>query len=154
DGTMPLDLPLERAPGSLSSPKRLARGDPDHSPNRNQPAEALRGDQNSMIGSLAAAGARSRKHDEGATGSRTSEPGDFVWPGRGRGAARDGERSSSAIEAGEQGSNDAPASPAGSPSRVERREADKGLISGAGNPDPLPGRELAQAEKSGSFRGT
>ena len=42
DGTMPLDMPLEPAPGSRSSPRRLARGAQDQRPERKRARRARR----------------------------------------------------------------------------------------------------------------
>ena len=148
DGTMPLDMPLEPAPGSLSSPKRLASGDQDQSANRNELAGRARSDQGSMIGSLAGPGPRSREVNESGSGSGAAGPEDFVWPGRGRGAARDGEQASSPIAAAERESQGAPgrtSSPSG-----ERGAGGNGLVGGAAGLYPSPGDQLAKGENLSS----
>ena len=148
DGTMPLDMPLEAAPGSSSSPKRMARGDSDRGPSSDQIAGRTRGDQGSMIGSIADAGARSRQPSDGRSSTPDSGPDEFVWPGRTRSAAKGGERESNPIATTERGSPE-PAGSHGFP-HAERSAGGNSLVGSAGAPDPLPSQELARAAEPGS----
>ena len=112
DGTVPLDMPLEPAPGTLSGPGRLARSVDERRQTTSDVAGSTRGDQTSVIGSLADAGTRGQQRGQGGSGAGDPEqPEDFVWPGRSRGAGRGGERSGNQVAAGEFGSGRAPGSP-------------------------------------------
>jgi hypothetical protein len=141
DGTMPLDMPLEPAPGSLSSPRRLARGAPDHNPSASELAGSPRGDQNAMIGSLAQSGARAGQRGGGGA-AESAGPEDFVWPGRGRGTSRDGERAGQAATGNS------------AQQTGERGAGGNGFDGGLGNLNPSGGRELALAKELGSSRGS
>ena len=112
DGTMPLDMPLQPAPGSLSTPNRLARSVDDRRQTTSDVAGRARGDQTSVIGSLPVEGTRGQQRGQGGSGSGDAEqPEDFVWPGRSRGAGRDGERSGNQVAAADSGSVQTPARP-------------------------------------------
>ena len=95
DGTTPLDLPVEAAPRTLASSRRLSRADQDHDLRGSQLAGSIPGDGSPMIASPADAGPRLRQREQGGSGSRNPGPEDFVWPGRGRQAGRNRENSSS-----------------------------------------------------------
>jgi outer membrane biosynthesis protein TonB len=139
DGTVPLEMPLEPAPGSTSN--RLARGGQEERQNRSDLVGSMRGDQSSMIGSLPGAEPRSRQREQGGSGAQAPEPDDFVWPGRGRGSGR----------GGDQGSQPALAS-TGSETEVQGAGGN-GKDGGARGMNPLPGHELARPEDVGSSGG-
>ena len=91
-------------------------------------AGKARGDQTSMIGSLPVAGSRGQQRGQGGSDSGDAyQPEDFVWPGRSRGAGRDGERSGNQVAAADSGSLQAPASPGA-----------HDALAGAGGTDLLP----------------
>ena len=79
--------------------------------------------------------------------SGSSEPQDFVWPGRGRRATQDGQRSAGASGAGESGSL-AGRGDSGNPS-ADRGAGGNKPEGGAGAPGPLTGQDLARADLGG-----
>ena len=148
DGSVPLEVPIEPAPAPGSSSRRLARADQAADQQKTPAAGSGPGDQGSMIGALDGAGRGNRLGGEGGSSSGNPQPEDFVWPGRGRQAAQQGQRSSSVPGGGERGSQLAggdSAAPAGD--RTSTRSKPTG---GAGALGPMAGRELAKADATGS----
>jgi hypothetical protein len=104
DGTVPLDLPLERAPAAGSRSSRLAQSNQPLDQPKTGLAALPGGDQGSMTGALDGARQGNRQGGQGIASSGAAVPEDFVWPGRGRGAGRDGAQSSGALGDPERGS--------------------------------------------------
>ena len=97
DGTVPLDLPLERAPGASSSSSRLAQANQTLDQSRTGTASLPRTDPGAMIGTLEGAGGGDRQRGQGTASYGRSQPEDFVWPGRGRQSGGNGGQPSGAL---------------------------------------------------------
>ncbi len=97
DGTVPLDLPLERAPVTSSNSGRLAQANQSLDQPRTGNTNLPRADQGSMIGAIDGAGGGNRQGGQGTASHGGSQPEDFVWPGRGVAAARNGGQASGAL---------------------------------------------------------
>ena len=127
DGTVPLDMPLEPAPGS--SPSRIARANQPGERQKTALADVPRAEQGSMKGASDGTGRGIGQSGQGAGSSGGTGPDDFVWPGRGRQASRDAQRSS------------------------DRGAGGNGSDTAAGGSGPLAGAELAGADPPGTGSG-
>ncbi len=104
DGTVPLDLPLERTPATSSSSGRLAQANQSPDQPRTGNTNLPRANQGSMIGAIDGAGGGNRQGGQGTASFGGSQPEDFVWPGRGPAAARNGGQASGALADPDRGS--------------------------------------------------
>ncbi len=144
DGSLPLDVPLERAPVAGSTNRRLAQANQPDDQMRTSLAGLPPGDSGSMIGAIDGNGRGGG--GQGMSSSGSSEPQDFVWPGRGRPATQDGQRSAGASGAGESGSLAGRDSVNPSTDRGAGGTKPEG---GAGALGPLTGPDLARADQNG-----
>ncbi len=97
DGSVPLDVPLVPAPGSSPISRRLAQANQTNDQSRTALAGLPPGDQGSMIGAIDGDGRGTRGGGgQGLSSSGSSQPQDFVWPGRGPRADQRGRRSAGA----------------------------------------------------------
>ncbi len=147
DGTVPLEMPLQPAPGIGTSSSRMAQANqPD---DRQEPALAgtPRGDQGSMIGALDGAGRGNQPGGQGASSSGNPDPDAFVWPGRARQAARDGQQPSGASRGDDRG-NLAMGGESAVPSRDHR--AGGSQVAGGGSVLPSADRGAGGNSSDGS----
>ena len=146
DGTVPLDLPLEPAPASEPISRRLAQANQTNDQNRTALAGLPPGDQDSMIGAIDRdGGGRRGAEGQGLSSSGSSQPQDFVWPGRGPRADQAGRRSAGAPGAGEPGSQLGQGDLA--QSSTDRRAGGNEPNGSARALGPLSGQDLASADQ-------
>ena len=102
DGSVPLEMPLEPAPRSKTNVAMISSADKGGSDSTPSSADRPRGDQGLPSGWPERPIRRGRQDGWGTGNSASSNPEDFVWPGRGRSTADDGPGGAGLPRNGEQ----------------------------------------------------